>query len=162
MGATSRVASSKVALSNVRMEEEEAPAEEKKESVLDSAPATSKLCPAVPSTPHQRQCPGRLLGPARAHVRARTRPFPVCRHVGPKPRRGLDASPAPSLGSGWARRAGAQGSPGVLRCWHRPPEGRPNHAAHLDPGLSGAPAEVLKSLESMTLLEARHRVRARV
>ena len=39
MGATSRVASSKVALSNVRMEEEEAPAEEKKDSVLDSAPA---------------------------------------------------------------------------------------------------------------------------
>ena len=33
MGATSRVASSKVALSNVRMEEEEAPAEEKKDSV---------------------------------------------------------------------------------------------------------------------------------
>ena len=39
------------------------------------------------------------------------------------------------------------------------PAGRSLSPLALDAGLSGAPAEVLKSLEGMTLLEARRRVK---
>ncbi len=47
MGATSKVASSKVALSNVRMEEEAPAEEEKKDSVLPGMAALSKHTPAA-------------------------------------------------------------------------------------------------------------------
>ena len=116
MGATS-VASSKVALSNVRMEEEEARREEK-DSVLDSAPSHVDDAQRAEHA-HQRQCPGRLLGRTRAHVRLEPSPsgLPPC---GPQAQRGLDASAAPSLVGGLARRAELRAARGVLRCWHRP------------------------------------------
>ena len=123
MGATSRVASSKVALSNVRMEEEEAPAEEKKDSVLDSAPSHVEAMPS--SAEHASSAPVPRAAP-RSGQSSRDGSNPVLPGLppcGPQAQRGLDASAAPSLVGGLARRAELRAARGVLRCWHRPPEG---------------------------------------
>ena len=70
--------------------------------------------------------------------------------------------PAWPQAADWPRLSDAWGSLGHDLVLKESPEGQLNHVSplslSLDTGLSGVPAEVLKSIESMTLLEAQQRV----